>query len=141
LGQTRPNSSITASDDLPQIYDSLPLSTGPSRVITGQVLGPDGVTPLTRVFIVCFDSRLIYIYDPALQRIESIIRTGRGPYALSIGRTLNEGTRASTPTGLGYIGMFTDSYVGIVDLDQSHKETYGTIIMTLGVPVPPRASQ
>jgi hypothetical protein len=140
LGQTLPNSSLTASDDLPDIYDSIPLSTGPSTVVTGQVKGVNGEA-VTRIFIVCFDSRLIYIYDPVLQRVESIIRTGRGPQALTIGRTLNSLTRESKPTGLGYIGMFTDSYVGIVDLDMSHTETYGTILMTLGTPVVPRASE
>lgn len=153
IGQTRPNATPTSNDDLPHIYDSIPLSTGPSRVVTGQIIAPnpkyDPENPSgedefiypTRIFVVCFDSRLIYIYDPVLQRIESIIRTGRGPYALSIGRKLDETIRKSTPTGLGYIGMFTDSYVGVVDLDQSHKETYGTIIMTLGNPVEPRASE
>ncbi len=149
IGQTRPNATPTSNDDLPQIYDSIPLSTGPSRVVTGQIRVADPEFPddpkkfkaATRVFVVCFDSRLIYIYDPTLQRIESIIRTGRGPYALSIGRILDATTRASEPTGLGYVGMFTDSYVGVVDLDQRHKETYGTIIMTLGNPVVPRASE
>lgn len=149
VGQTRPNSTPTANDDLPEIYDSIPLSTGPSRVVTGQILVPNPEFPddpskdigATRVFIVCFDSRLIYIYDPALQRIESIVRTGRGPHALSIGRKLRPTDRASTPTGYGYIGMFTDSYVGVLDLNMRHTQTYGTIIMTLGVPTPPRASQ
>jgi hypothetical protein len=41
---------------------------------------------------------------------------------------------------LGYIGHFTDSYIGVIDLDQRNS-TYGTIVVTLGRPTQPRAQK
>ncbi len=138
IGETRPNDSPTASDDLPYIYDTLPLSFGPSRVVIGDIIDQEG-NPARRVFVVCFDSQLIYVFDPIGRRIERIIETGRGPHAFVLGRTNASGQ--SAPTGLAYIGHFTDSYIGVVDLDQRHREAYGTIIATLADPTPPRASK
>jgi hypothetical protein len=131
LGHTLPNGSATSSDDLPSFYDVLPLQSGPSRVFVGKVLDVDGKTPVQRIFIVCFDSRLIYVYDPAARRFETEIRTGRGPHAFAI----------DADRGLGYVGHFTDSYLGVVDLNRGHTGTYGKMLLTVGEPVPPRASK
>jgi hypothetical protein len=131
VGQTQPNHSETTSDDLPRFIDTIPVSLGASRVVVGEVLGPDGVTLLPRVFVVCFDSRKIYVFDPVAGRIEAVIQTGRGPHAFSV----------DPRSGLGFIAHFTDSYVGVVDLDQSHAHHYGSIIATLGAPTPPRSSK
>ena len=129
VGETRSNDSQTSSDDLPRIYDSVPVGFGPSRVLTGMVRGQDGKLVL-RVFVVCFDARAIYVYDPLGRRVEQVIHTGRGPHALAV----------DAEHGLGYLAHFTDSYLGVVDLDQGHA-TYGEIIATVGVPTPPRASK
>jgi hypothetical protein len=118
------------SDDLPRFVDAVPVSVGASRVVVGDVIGKDG-KPAKRVFIVCFDSRQIYVYDPASRRMEAQIFTGRGPHALAI-----DGAH-----GYGYIGHFTDSYIGVVDLDQRHTMTYGQLIRTVGQPVAPRAAK
>ncbi len=135
--ETRVNATLNASDDLPYIYDSTPLSAGPSRVVVGEVQvrapSPGDTGRELRVFVICFDSRLVYVYDPAMQRVESVIRTGRGPYSLAIS--------VAGGTALGYLGHFTDSWIGVVDLDQRHPATYGTVVMTLGQPTPPRDSQ
>ena len=71
------------------------------------------------------------MYDPAAQAVETEIVTGRGPFAFAV----DEGR------GVGYIGHFTDSYVGVVDSDQRHEQTYGKMILTVGQPMAPRASK
>lgn len=130
IGEVRSDVSLTGTNDQITIYDSVPLSFGPSRVQVGQIIDEQGL-PQRRVFVSCFDSRYVFIYDPVANRIDGEIRTGRGPHGL-----------AFDPTApLLYIAHFTDSYIGIVDLDQRHAETYGTIVLTLGTPQPPRESK
>ncbi len=135
IGQTRPNLSATASDDLPQFFDSVPLPFGPSRVVVGNVIDEAGVLS-PRVFVVCFDSRKIGVYDPEGRRVEKWIETGRGPHAVAVDTVLS----ADASHAYAYVGHFTDSYVGVVDLDQRNR-TYGSMVMTLGRPSPPRASK
>lgn len=135
IGRTRPNQSATSSDDLPAFYDSIPLTFGPSRVIVGEVLTATGERA-TRVFVVCFDSRKIGVYDPEGRRIEKWIETGRGPHAFApFIHGQGPGARA-----LGYVGHFTDSYVGVIELDQ-RSPSYGTQVLMLGRPSPPRTSK
>lgn len=119
-----------ATDDLPALTDSIPLSSGPSRVALGYVNGPDD-QPVLRVFVVCFDTRQIFIYDPKLRQIEAEVRTGRGPYAIAI----------DSARHLAYVAHFTDSYLGVISLDQRYPDTYATIVATIGNPTPPRASK
>jgi hypothetical protein len=83
------------------------------------------------VFVACFDSRRIFVYDPQRSRIETEILTGRGPHALLV----DEQRR------LLYVGHFTDSYVGVYSLDLAFPATYGTMLGTLGNPKSPRASK
>jgi hypothetical protein len=39
-----------------------------------------------------------------------------------------------------YVAHFTDSYLGVIDLDQRNS-TYGTMLATIGRPSAPRASK
>ena len=96
----------------------------------GHVTAADG-TKQPRVFVLCFDSALIYIYDPARREVEAEIRTGRGPFSMAFDQD----------SPLAFIGHFTDSYIGVVNLDQRHPVTFGSTVATLGAPEPPRASQ
>ncbi|MET0794640.1 MAG: hypothetical protein ABW061_24175 [Polyangiaceae bacterium] len=130
----------SGSNDLPSFNDSVALTSGPSRLVRGQVKvtghtyhDENGTTYdlESRVFIVCFDSRRIFVYDPKRHVIESIIATGRGPYALAV----DEGR------GLAYVAHFTDSYLGVVSLDQRYPQTYATIVASIGNPLPPRSSK
>lgn len=84
-----------------------------------------------RVFAICYDSRRIFIYDPKRRVVEGIVSTGRGPYALAI----------DTKRALGYVGHFTDSYLGVVSLDQRFPQTYATLVAGIGTPSPPRSSK
>ena len=141
----------TGSNDLPSFGDSVYLSAGPSRLVLGRVRVPpsgkddpkngfglnDESTPprkfdlATRIFIVCFDSARIFVYDPSRRTIESVIDTGRGPYALAIDEV----------RGLAYLGYFTDSYLGVVSLDQRYPQNYAAIVASVGFPTAPRTSK
>ncbi len=134
VGRTREVTGTGEPQDLPTFHDSIPLTAGPSRVVVGDVLVDDG-TPEgrreRRVFVLCFDSNLIYIYDPERRRIEAEISTGRGPHALAF-----DGERA-----LAYVAHFTDSYIGVVSLDQRSPWNYGALVASIGTPRSPRASK
>lgn len=123
VGHTRSNS------DLPTSFDAYPVSFGPSRVVVGDVIDRAG-KPSKRVFLVCFDSRAIWVFDPAAREMEANITTGRGPHALAI----------DAAHGLAYLAHFTDSYLGVIDLDLRHASAY-SIVLTLGRPTAPRASK
>jgi hypothetical protein len=130
------------TSELPFFTDSVSLTFGPSRVILGYVKVPgtaqsqlsDSAGPYElerRVFAVCFDSRRIFVYDPKRRLIEALVSTGRGPYALAV----------DAVRGLAYLGHFTDSYLGVISLDQRFPQTYATIVASIGVPKPPRSSK
>jgi hypothetical protein len=124
IGRTRP------PQEYPYFFQTLPLSAGPSRVVVGKVVGASGEEE-TRVFVVCFESRRVYVYDPQRARIETEIVTGRGPHALAV----------DTKRRLLYVGHFTDSYIGVFSLDLAYPETYGTMLGMLGSPKAPRSSK
>jgi hypothetical protein len=128
----------TAAAEWIRVYDSAALSYGPSRVVVGRIKTrvPDPASDprkgyRTRVFTICFDARLVFVYDPEAGRVETVIRTGRGPHAMEM----------DPLEPIGYLAHFTDSYIGVVDLDQSHVDTFGTIVATVGVPKPPRETK
>lgn len=124
IGRTRPPL------EYPYFFQSLPLTVGPSEVVVGKVKAPNGELE-TRVFVACFDSRRVFVYDPQRERFEAEILTGRGPHAMAV----------DTARSLLYVGHFTDSYVGIFSLDLAKPGTYGTVLGTLGNPKPPRSSK
>jgi hypothetical protein len=140
VGEMRPNQNATASDDLPRFTDSIPLAFGPSHVTVGKIIGPDGELH-TRVFAVCFDSQKIGAFDP-VSRIVEWFDTGRGPHAFAVDVGHVGGSPSAPPTyAYGYVGHFTDSYLGVIDLDQRHGNQYGTIVASIGRPSQPRASK
>jgi hypothetical protein len=130
VGQSRTVFNETWTDDLPAFNTSVPLSLGPSRVVVGAVINPAG-EPERRVFVVCFDSRRVFIYDPLRRRLEGEVFTGRGPHALAV----------DAARGLAYVGHFTDSFVGVISLDQRFPDTYAKMVATVEAPKPPRASK
>lgn len=113
--------------------ESVALPLGPSAVGVGQVVGADG-TLEPRVFVVSFDARFVSVYDPGLHRIETSIRTGRGPFGLAFD------TDPVAGTSFMYLSQFTDSYLSVVDLD-TRRPSYATPIVSLGPPVSPREEQ
>ena len=129
IGQTRPLHNQFATDDVPDLTDAEPIRGGPSRVVLGEVIDELGERA-TRVFVLAFDARFLYVYDPVARAVEARIQAGRGPHAFAV-----DGAR-----GIGYIAHFTDSYVGVVDLDKRHR-TYAQLILAVGAFSPPRSSQ
>lgn len=131
-GVVRPTSAF----ELMNVYDTVALSFGASKVAMGTVIEPDGSLG-RRIFAVAFDSRFVFSYDPKQRRIDAVIRTGRGPHSIAF----DSGSDGNDAYALLYVGHFTDSYVGVVDLDMRHPETFGSMIASVGVPTPPRESQ
>jgi len=139
-GMTEDSNYLFGNNGLPSFTDSIALTFGPSRVILGDVQVPGNTYTdaqgrpydlARRVFVVCFDSRRIFVYDPKGRRIEAIVSTGRGPHALTI----------DAKRGLAYLGHFTDSYLGVISLDQRFPQTYATIVASIGTPKTPRSSK
>ncbi len=133
VGRTTPAVNELATSDLPAFYDSVALSNGPSRVITGNVLSGDREQPISepRVFVSCFDSRRVFIYDPERHVVEAEVVTGRGPYAMAIDEVHH----------WLLVGHFTDSYIGLISLDRRFPQTYGKMLASIGEPSAPRSSK
>ncbi len=131
-------STVTGMHDTFTLSDSFPLPTGPSLVRMGQIVNDQGAFE-PRVFVVSFDARYVYSFDPKNRDIDVRIKTGRGPFGLGIdaGRT-DDGTDNEA---FLYVGHFTDSYLGVVDLDERHTATFGTFLVNVGPPVEPREDQ
>src|SRR5262249_18482487 len=94
----------TGSSDGFSFFDAITLAPGPSRAIVGKIQNLSGATE-TRIFAICFDARLIFIYDPVKRRLDGQIRTGRGPHALVM----------DPVAPIAYLAHFTDSYIGLID--------------------------
>ncbi len=143
-----PDDSIapTGAFDRVLITDSIPLSYGASKVIVGNVIDADGKLS-RRVFAAAFDSRLIFSYDPNEQRVDAFFRTGRGPHAMATDvddQSAIKGKRGEQGQeghAFLFVGHFTDSYLGAIDLDMRHPESFGTMFASVGTPMPPKGSQ
>jgi hypothetical protein len=122
------------------ITDSVPLAQGASKLAVGNVIDPAG-NLARRVFASAFDSRLVFSYDPAARRVDTIIKTGRGPHALAFDDDREKAESTTAKNAFLFIGHFTDSYLGVVDLDMRRPETFGTIFASVGTPTPPRDSK
>jgi hypothetical protein len=140
------------------IRESLPLSAGPSKVYLAPVVEADGAYAL-RVFVVCFDSATVFVFDPDTKRLENVIRVGLGPFAMAFDPFTFEdvATHAKVPFDGGerrergrdlrsyrfaYLASFTNSFVQIIDLDnaQADRSTFERIVYTLGRPQTPKGS-
>ena len=122
------------------MYGQTALTLGPSKVAIGTALDPHG-SPKRYVFAVTFDSRKIFMYDPTAQMVVQVIETGRGPHAIAFDACTTDCPPGEDPHAYLYVGHFTDSYLGVVDLDMSHPETFGTMFASIGAPLPPLESQ
>ncbi|WP_438036396.1 hypothetical protein [Sorangium sp. So ce204] len=132
-------------------HDAALLGAYPSRIEVGEVIDLEGARR-RRIFALAFDSGLAFSYDPEARRLDPPIKTGRGPQALAFdtGSACGDekercecvqGSAGCEPYSLMYIAHFTDSYLGVVNLDMRKTNTFGTMILTVGTPVPPRESQ
>lgn len=126
IGTTTSTRRAQVGNDRLHISDVVAVDAGPSRAVMGDITDVDG-SLRRRVFVTSFDSRSVTIYDPEARAVEARVLTGRGPTALAI----------DAEHALAYVAHFTDSYIGVIDLDRRHR-SYGTVILALGEPTPPR---
>ena len=124
---------ITSATEDVFFFDSVPLDFGASRVEVGQVVDKSGEL-VDRIFAVAFDTRRVFVFDPYEHRMEAVIRTGRGPHDIGFDVGVDA---AGEPFAYLYVGHFTDSYLGVVDLDQRRPQTFGNMVATIGEPEPP----
>ena len=126
-GQTRPALATVLSNDVPNFNHTVPLAVagGPSGLAAGSIIAEDGSRSL-RVFALAFNIGLLYVYDPALERLESTIQVGRGPQSIAL----------DEEHGLLYVAQFTDSHISVVDFDR-RRATYGQVLLSVGRPVRP----
>jgi hypothetical protein len=138
------------------LQGNVPLSSGPSKVYLAPIVDQDGNYAL-RVFIVCFDSATLFIYDPDAQAVEASFRTAPGPFAMAFDPFDLEdvAVRAhvvfderNPGSGLlryrfAYLASFTESFIQVIDLDNSRtdKSTFELPVFTLGSPTLPKGAQ
>jgi hypothetical protein len=148
--------------DSVRILESIPLTSGPSRLFLAPIVDRDGRYAM-RVFITCFDSATLFIYDPDARAIESTVRVGLGPFSMSFDPFNVEGaaahdevpqkTLSATFNGqtanfterayrYAYLASFTTSTVQVIDLDRSRadSQTFERIVVGLGEPQLPKGS-
>jgi DNA-binding beta-propeller fold protein YncE len=126
IGSTTSVRRADPANDRLQVSDLVAVEDGPSRVAVGQIIDERG-EKRRRVFITSFDSNALAIYDPDARVIDARVPVGRGPSALVV----------DDAHALAYVSHFTDSYVGVIDLDARHA-SFGTLILALGSPTAPR---
>lgn len=129
IGHSTSMRRASAPNDRLEVTDAVAIDPGPSRTVVGTIIDERGERQ-RRVFVTSFDARAVTIYDPAAGAVEARVLTGRGPAAIAI----------DADNALAYVAHFTDSYVGIIDLDRRHA-TYGSIVRALGRPTPPRGDE
>ena len=139
-----------------QVFGNIPLSFGPSKLYLAPIIDSNGKYAL-RLFVICFDSASLFIVDPTTNTIENIVRVGPGPFALTFDPfDMDDAARRTVVArddrepGLdlkryrfAYLASFTQSYVQVIDLDNSRvkKDTFEKIVFTLGLPTLPKGSQ
>jgi hypothetical protein len=141
---------------------NVPLSAGASKVYVAPIVDAGGRYAM-RVFITCFDSNQIFVYDPDAGLIENVINVGPGPFAMAfdpftldaVADSMASGTPVPADTRQGdtafigslkryrfaYVASFTQSYVQVIDLDNSTSTasvTFERPVFTLGLPTAPK---
>jgi hypothetical protein len=153
--------------DALRILGTVPLSPGPSRVYVAPIVNAQGNYEM-RVFVACFDSNTIFVFDPMfLDGVsnavpEAVIYTGPGPFAMAFDPITPTcvANRADPscppciqnpdgpscgpvrPYRFAYVASFTQSYLQVIDLDSSDPRrapyTFEQVVFTLGLPTPPK---
>jgi hypothetical protein len=148
--------------DSVSLFGNVPLLGGVSKVYVAPIVNSAGNYEL-RVFVVAFDSNSVFIYNPSTKQVDRV-PVGNGPFAmafdpftqedLALGKPVLGDPRhpdpqaATNPLGLkayrfAYVASFTNSYVQVIDLDDSRtdKSTFETVVYTVGSPTIPKGTQ
>ena len=157
IGGTSTSGDGTYNPDLLSLDGNIPLPAGPSRVYLAPIVNLQHQYEL-RVFVVNFDSNTISVYDPDPSRsnlaLVDTIYVGPGPFAMAfdpfsmddVARNATDGLDPRQDANLdlrayrfAYVASFTQSYVQVIDLDQS-QPTFESVVFTLGKPTPPKGT-
>lgn len=148
--------------DSVRIVESIPLSTGPSKLFLAPIVDRDGRFAL-RVFITCFDASTLFIYDPDAHVVENTVRVGVGPFAMAFDPfsieaaakhdvvptqelTARSGGQTATVRErsyrFAYLASFTTSVVQVLDLDRARpgSQTFEHVVVSLGEPQLPKGT-
>jgi hypothetical protein len=141
-----------------ELLGNIPLTPGPSRVYLAPIIDGDGLYEL-RIFVVCFDSNSIFVIDPnagLLGEVENVIFAGPGPFAMAFDPFLMPAVARNDPAPpqdprfdpkyalrpyrFAYVANFTQSFVQVIDLDNSRtsKASFERVVFTLGQPTLPK---
>lgn len=153
VGQVRSDGVYDA--DAVRFRKNVPMPPGPSRIYVAPVVDAAGRYAL-RVFVVCSDASQIVVYDPDADQVESVVRVGPGPFALTfdpfsfsdmalrkqVPQDVREPARDLLTYRFAYVASFTQSFVQLLDFDNSRadKSTFGTVVFTLGMPTQPKGT-
>jgi hypothetical protein len=155
----------TFDPDRLTIGKPVPLATGASTVYLAPIVNRLGKYEL-RVFVVCFDSNQVFVYNPAFANtanpengVENVIEVGAGPFAMAFdpfdlndvarGAAVPPDLRQADPAHLktyrfAYLALFTNSYLQVIDLDDSLTDvsarTFENVVFTLGQPTTPKGT-
>jgi hypothetical protein len=166
-----PSGMDDATYDADQLSIGAPQTTdpGPSRVYLAPIIDSNGDYAL-RVFVVCFDGNAVDVFDPDTGLQEASIAVGAGPFTMAfdpyapldvalnahvqpVGAPVSETftpVRGANAIDIplpkyrfAYVASFTNSYVQVIDLDNSEtsKATFETVVYTLGTPSVPKGNQ
>jgi hypothetical protein len=140
--------------DTVRVFENIPLNAGPTTLHLAPIVDRDGGYAL-RVFIACYDSGTVFVYDPEARAVEAIIRTAPGPFAMAFDpfdmKQAVQHAQVATGAKLevtqrtyryGYIASFTNSVVQVLDLDNARpaNTTFERILLTLGEPSKPKGT-
>ncbi len=158
-----PISDAAYNPDAISNFNNVPLLAGASNVYLAPIVDLQGNYAL-RVFIVAFDSNLIFVYNPDTQEVENQIPMDDGPFAMAFDPFPMEDAALRKPVPpdprhpddpgtahplqlktyrFAYVASFTNSYVQVIDLDESRgdQSTFETVVFTLGNPTLPKGTQ
>jgi hypothetical protein len=82
-----------------------------------------------RLFVTCFDAGQIYVVDPYVPRVISVLNAGRGPAGLVFPETL----RTDRPERLAYVVGFSANDISVLDLTPGSPTQYH-LVQRIGFP-------
>ncbi len=122
-----------------QVYDT---SLGPTGFPNNSLLGATDVCRTVstlvslptddgdRVFATCFQEGEMYVVDPRGQvNVENIIIVGRGPYGIAVAPTRKK----------VYVTNFLEDTISVID--ESDSPMRDRVVLRIGIPKPPEATQ
>ncbi|HSY23535.1 MAG TPA: hypothetical protein VK841_15520 [Polyangiaceae bacterium] len=158
IGQSSESGSVGYDPDRLVITGNQPIANGGSRVYLAPIVDRTGHYAL-RVFVVCFDANQIFVWDPNAEILENIINVAPGPFAMAFDpfdmdavadQAAVEADPRQDPTlnlkryRFAYVASFTQSFVQVIDLDDSieasSNTTFEQVVFTLGQPTFPKGS-